>query len=110
MESRGFCGNYILDGNDICFRTQVAVRILVLPVRKWERFVDGVDDAEREQGAVDKILLKVLRKFKIDVEVKIAAVEALNESVGTTGQRDTLGRRWKQIQELVLGEINRIQT
>jgi hypothetical protein len=64
LEERGFLGKYVLDRKEVCYRTQVALRILVLPIRKWERFVDGLEDGEKEQGAVDKWLGKMLKRVR----------------------------------------------
>jgi hypothetical protein len=77
LEERGFLGKYVLDRKEVCYRTQVALRILVLPVRKWERFVDGLEDGEKEQGAVDKVSRKVLREFEQEAKEKIEAIGGL---------------------------------
>ncbi len=103
-------GKYVLDRKEVCYRTQVALRILVVPARKWERFVDGIEDGEKEQGAVDKVLLKVLMEFQGNVGGKIEAVEGLGGGVGTASQRDTLRRRWAQIKALIQAAIERIET
>ncbi|KAE9372392.1 SET domain-containing protein [Stipitochalara longipes BDJ] len=109
LEERGFFGKYVLDRTDVCYRTQVALRILVLPVKKWERFVDGMEDGEKEQGAVDKVLGKVLREFGLEAKEKIEEVEGLDEDMGMEYQRDMLRRRWAQIERLIQAAIDRIQ-
>ena len=94
----------------MCYRTQVALRILVLPIRKWERFVDGLEDMEDEQGAMDRILGKVLKNLKIEVQGKMDSVEGLKEDVGMKCQRDMLRRRWMQIEGLIQAALVRIQS
>jgi len=110
LEERGFLGKYVLDRNDVCYRTQVALRILVLPVRKWERFVDGMEDGEREQGAVNKVLGKVLKGFQLEAKIKIEEVEGLGEDVGMKCQKYMLRSRWVQIERLIQTAVDRIQT
>jgi hypothetical protein len=109
LEERGFLGKYVLDRKEVCYRTQVALRILVLPVRKWERFVDGLEDGEKEQGAVDKVSRKVLREFEQEAKEKIEAIGGLGEEVGMEYQRDMLRRRWVQIEGLIQAAVDRLQ-
>lgn len=109
LEERGFLGKYVLDRRDVCYRTQVALRILVLPAKKWERFVDGLEDGEKEQGTVDKVLGKVLRQFEKEVKEKIKEVMGLGEDVWMECQKDMLRRRWVQIEILIQAAIGRIQ-
>jgi hypothetical protein len=108
LEERGFLGKYVLDRKEVCYRTQVALRILVLPIRKWERFVDGLEDGEKEQGAVDKMLGKMLKEFKEEAKEKIEAIVGLGEEVGMEYQRDMLRRRWVQIEGLIQAAVDRI--
>ena len=110
LEERGFLGKYVLDRKDVCYRTQVALRILVLPIRKWERFVDGLDAGEKEQGAVDQVLGKVLREYEKEVKEKISAVKDLAEDVGMKCQRDMLKKRWVQIETLIQAAFDRINS
>ncbi len=108
LEERIFLGKYILDRKEVCYRTQVALRILVLPIRKWERFVDGLEDMEDEQGAVNIILGKVLKSLKREAKGKLEEVEGLEEDVGMECQRDMLRRRWMQIEALIQAALDRI--
>lgn len=110
LKERGFLGQYVLDSSTVCHRTQVALRILVVNARKWERFVDGMEDGEKEQADVDKVLLKVVMNFKRDVKSKLRAVEGLGGHVGTPEQRQTVERRWKQIEALLQAAVNRIKS
>jgi hypothetical protein len=110
LEERGFLGKYVLDRNDVCYRTQVALRILVLPARKWEHFADGMEDGVKEQGAVNKVLKKVLREFELEAKEKIEELEGLKDEAEMEYQRDMLRRRWSQIEGLIQTALDRIQT
>lgn len=107
LKDEGFLGDYVLDREKVCHRTQVALRCACLPVGKWRRFVSGADDGEREQGQVDLLLLRILGKCKADVGRKLEQVDALGEEMEE--QRDTLGRRWRQIAVLLQRAVDRIQ-
>jgi len=100
----------VLDRNDVCYRTQVALRILVLPARKWEHFADGMEDGVKEQGAVNKVLKKVLREFELEAKEKIEELEGLKDEAEMEYQRDMLRRRWSQIEGLIQTALDRIQT
>ncbi|KAI0883815.1 SET domain-containing protein [Annulohypoxylon maeteangense] len=107
LEEVGFLGKYVLDSDTVCHRTQVAVRLLCCGIREWKRFVDGDDDGERSQRAVDKVLLDLLQEQEQIAEKAISEIEALN--VGDEQQRDVLMKRWRQIQNLVGINITHLQ-
>ena len=113
LKDQGFLGNYVLDRRDVCFRTQVAMRLLSIQIRgstigSWRAFVYGKDDGEKGQKAADQVLLKVLRKVQKDVRAKIEAFENLGSEIGDECQRDMLRRRWEQIGALVQSAVDRI--
>ncbi len=108
LEEEGFLGKYVLDQGTVCYRTQVALRLACLSVGKWRRFVSGADDGVQDQGKVDMVLGKILRKYGRDVEEIIMKVGAAKD--GTVEQRDTLSKRWKQIDGLLKSAIDRIQS
>ncbi|KAK0749578.1 hypothetical protein B0T18DRAFT_437070 [Schizothecium vesticola] len=109
LEEKGFLGNYVLDAETECFRTQVAVRLLSMPlVRDWERFVDEEEEGSEEvQRRADRILVGILRTF-LD---KVWAVKAELEEVttGEEGQREMLMNRWRQIEGLLEATIRRLE-
>ncbi|KAH7412629.1 hypothetical protein BKA64DRAFT_702750 [Cadophora sp. MPI-SDFR-AT-0126] len=106
LEEEGFLGNYVLDRETVCYRTQVALRLACLPLSKWRSFVNGLDDGEKDQAKVDRVLLKLLGKYQKDVLEKIRLVNILDE--GKPDQRDTLNNRWRQIDTLLQRAIDRI--
>lgn len=108
LEEKGFLGKYVLDGNEVCYRTQVVLRILVGGMRKWERFVEGMDDGESEQGKVDELLFEVLKEYQDDVVEKLAALEDLETEM--VAQKQTIEKRWRQIGELLKAGIDRVES
>lgn len=119
LEDVGFLGNYVLDGDTVCHRTQVALRLLVADRRggysvdEWRRFVSGLDDGERSQRGADEVLVTLLEDYGAVVDDKIeevlglkfdAASRDLNES-----RRELLLSRWEQIAHLLRQTIERLQ-
>ncbi|OWP06732.1 SET domain-containing protein [Marssonina coronariae] len=108
LEEEGFLGNYMLDRETVCYRTQVALRLACVPIEEWRRYVRVADGGEKDQAKVDELLLEVLKKYLSDVAQKIKLVDSLTD--GTANQIDTLSRRWKQIDVLLQSAIDRIQS
>lgn len=92
----------------MCYRTQVALRLLCLSYEEWNRLVtDGEDGGEALQREVDGRLVDMLEKYEQVVMRKIRDVEAL-EDVGQKCQREILVTRWRQILKLVEDTIDRL--
>ncbi|ESZ89636.1 hypothetical protein SBOR_9985 [Sclerotinia borealis F-4128] len=107
LKDMGFLGNYLLDRDTICYRTQVALRIFCLPLGRWRRFVDGLEGEEVSQKAAEKILMRVLMAGKT---AAMETIKRIGESrAGLDDQRDTLNRRWMQIVLLLERALNRIE-
>ncbi|KAI8959722.1 SET domain-containing protein [Daldinia sp. FL1419] len=107
LEEVGFLGKYVLDRETVCHRTQVAIRLLCSRVREWKRFVDGIDDGERSQRDVDQLVLGLLKEQRDIADKRISEAQSLD--VGEPQQKETLIKRWKQIQSLVDVNIARLQ-
>ncbi len=108
LDERGFLGNYVLDAKTVCYRTQVALRLLCAQPGQWERLVfEGEDGGEALQEAVDRLLVKVLRKYMGVVERTIHELEDLE--VGQEEQRDMLCTRWRQIRGLINQTVERLE-
>ncbi|KAK4102155.1 SET domain-containing protein [Parathielavia hyrcaniae] len=112
LEARGFLGGYVLDAGTVCYRTQVALRLLCCAsssssVREWEALVDeGEDGGEGLQGEVDGLLVNILKKYRGVVQATITELETLE--VGEAGQREMLRTRWHQIGVLIDRTIERL--
>ena len=76
---------------------------------RWQRLVaNGLEDEDKHQEAVDKILLKALKAHLDSVHERLKQVKVLH--CGLSSQRDTLSRRWKQIHLLLTTAISRIES
>lgn len=119
LEDVGFLGNYVIDDDTVCHRTQVALRLLLtglhdgLAMDEWRRFVNGLDDGERSQPRVDAVLVPLLEEYSSRVADKIEEVEGLKFNPGSQAldesRRDLLLRRWEQISNLVGQTIKRLK-
>lgn len=110
LEEKGFGGGYVLDRETVCYRTQVAVRCMCCGEEEWRRFVEEgkEDDEELMQKRVDERLVGILKKYRGRVGDKLQEVGRLD--VGEACQREVLGLRWRQIDELVKVTIERLET
>ena len=107
LKEASFLGKFVLDRESLCYRTQVALRLLCMPANQWQRLVaDGLDDKDKYQMKVDGILLKALKSHLDSVDEKLKQVDGLD--CGLDSQRETLGRRWKQIHLLLTSSISKI--
>lgn len=99
LEENGLLGKYVLDVNgNVCHRTQCALRALFLPLRRWERFVAGVDDGEKDQAKVNELSNgKVLKEYARVAETMRHQLADLEKSYA----KDMLLSRWHQIGEMV---------
>lgn len=107
LEDTGFSGNYRLDADTVCYRTQVAVRRMCMPVEGWRRLIEGLEDAEVLKGKVDVMIVKLLRAYEKDILGIITELEGMKD--GTEGQRGMLVKRWSQVRVLVEDTIRRLQ-
>lgn len=107
LEEVGFLGKYVLDQHTVCHRTQVALRLLCMPLKSWYRFVNGEDDGEDDQADANQVLLKILTKY--ENQAKEVSEQVMSLKVGLVGQRQIVDRRWKQILAILRAAINRIQ-
>ncbi|ROT37663.1 SET domain-containing protein [Sodiomyces alkalinus F11] len=113
LQHHDFWGGYVLDAQDVCFRTQVAVRSLLRTEAEWLRFALNAVDSEAAQRAVSRKLRSLLELYNSDIEDTIEAVRELDlqDGVGTASQKETqkeiLIARWEQVQAMVRATIAR---
>jgi hypothetical protein len=107
LEEEGFLGNYVLDQDTVCYRTQAALRLLCVPVKRWVLFLAGEDDNEVDQKQVDEILSKLLRRYLKLAKENMKSIGS--STLGLDPQRDALERRWRQISILLSTSISRIR-
>ena len=93
LEAEGWWGNWVLDGEGWCYRTEVAVRLVVGGEGRWYAFLGGDEGGAVEAGRVKGVLRGVLWGVLEDAE-----------DVGTEGDgevEETTARRWEQIRGIV---------
>ncbi len=84
----GYLGGYALlpAKNELCFRTQVAVRANLLTCNEWEYFVASGEDLSEDASS------------KVDMYVKVLLMkEYRKEAVKHAKADSVIGARWKQI-------------
>ena len=107
LREMDFLGKYVLDGEGVCYRTRIALRLFVLPVTQWQRLLSsGLVDNDQHQGAVDGILRNVFNSFLESVDAKLNSIKVLGW--GLPSQRATLSTRWSQIRVLLNTAMKRI--
>lgn len=103
LETAGYLGNYNLipSTNEICFRTQVAIRTLILTSNEWEFFMTTGDDITSDQTEEVKAhLTKMIEPHLKTVAEKMKKLEqAKKQGRGREGVLGIIIERWKQIQE-----------
>ncbi|KAI9819192.1 MAG: hypothetical protein M1827_007348 [Pycnora praestabilis] len=107
LKHAGFLGNYALDGEQVCHRTQVAIRLLLLNPQKWHRYVNGIEDGEKEQITVDEHLVRFLARYTKEANAMINKLQKVEHF--PSGPRAFLETRWAQIQVLFSREMNRVK-
>ncbi|KAI9833281.1 MAG: hypothetical protein M1819_003675 [Sarea resinae] len=106
LRDAGFLGNYVLDQDQVCYRTQVALRSLILPEAKWHRFINGEYDGEREQDEVDEHIVRLLQRYQSQASYAITELES---DGGPSPAAKTLRTRWSQIRDMLSNTIQRIE-
>ena len=86
--------NYVLDRETACFRTQVALRLSIMPDFRWLRFIDGEDDGREQEEEFEAIFAAKLRTFKVQATKTLEAVR--RKDLGLAG-RAMLEARWLQV-------------
>lgn len=108
LEDAGFWGDYKLDAETpVCYRTQVAVRLLLLNDRQWKQVVSGRRDEEQDKDAANKELLAILRRYEKDIRSAIREIDG--SKIGEASMRLALRGRWAQLREIVAAAMSRIE-
>jgi len=105
LGEEGFLGNYIFDKSTFCYRTQAAVRMLLIPmgtysesrmVDRWRQWLAGQEEGEREQAGVDGRSLRILDELRDIGHRSLVEIEKLEHG----SIKDMLERRWEQVLEM----------
>lgn len=105
LKDEGFLGGYVLDGDGVCYRTQVAVRIGLVSENRWRMFLGGLDGGDKDQGGVDEVLRGLIGGYVLKAKGK--ADEVRREGAGLAEQRLTLEQRWLQIIRSLEAQLER---
>lgn len=118
LEDVGFLGNYVLDKDTVCHRTQVALRLMLadmhggMSMDRWHDFVEGIDDGEEDAERINAILVSLLREYESSVAESTKAIQSLQfepaDGILDNGRRATLLLRWGQISKLIDDTLERI--
>ena len=106
LEEAGYLGKYVLDQDDVCYRTQVTLRVLCLPTSKWQSFLNGFDDEKADVAAVNQTLKNVIQSYLDQVDKSLQRLHSLD--IGLPSQRETLSRRWQQIRLLLENKMKEL--
>lgn len=117
----GFLGGYALDPgtNELCFKTQVAVRSVLLTANEWEHYLgSGEDLASDKDVDVIEWLRPGLWDFVQEAETTIEKIVALQKAEHAMhkprssfdSKLSLLHTRWKQIQEALESFLDRSGT
>jgi hypothetical protein len=107
LEDAGFWAGYKLDAETVCYRTQIALRMLFLSDVRWRAVLGGERDEDEDTAVAEGELRKVLGKYEGDVKRRIAEVDGVTE--GTGEMRYALRQRWLQIDKLVEMALARLE-
>jgi hypothetical protein len=108
LKREGFLGKYVLDKRTACYRTQVALKLLCMSPKYWQRLVaNGFEDEDKFQSAINQILLEALNSYLSIAHERLKQVKVLD--CGLLQQRNTLSRRWDQLSLLLTTAISRIE-
>lgn len=100
LQDVGYLGSYALlpATNEICFKTQVAVRAELLTANEWEYFISNGEDLSNDQSEkVKRWLEPFLDGYRSDAESKIAELKAMKTAKSEAGPVQLLLARWQQI-------------
>ncbi|KAI9716092.1 MAG: hypothetical protein M1812_005519 [Candelaria pacifica] len=99
----GYYGNYVLNREGVCYRTQVAVRLLFLPSERWLRFVLGKDDEKLDQRPADEQIVRLLIVYAEEATDTLGKLQTLPPTF--SGSQAILTARWTQIQVMLTETI-----
>jgi hypothetical protein len=98
---------YVLDHSQVCYRTEIAIRLLLLPVQAWHRFVSGTSDGTREQVAVDHRLSTLLEDYQVQISGMLDKIKTTRANPREA--HAVLLMRWDQINMMVEKAIQRLK-
>ena len=110
LQDVGFLGAYALlpSSNELCFKTQVAVRAVLLTCNEWEYFVTNGEDLTSDQTeAVDDFMRPLLRQYRTACCGKVESILAKAAGEDLDPIMDLAVTRWSQIWDALEAYIDR---
>ena len=106
LQDADYWGSYKIDDDTACYRTEIALRALLLPPYQLQDVLDGQRDEELDREIVNRKLLQVVQRCNTEIDQRLDELE--NCSAGTAEMRNMLITRWKQIQGIIQSNIKRL--
>jgi hypothetical protein len=108
LDKTGFLGHYILDKEVTCYRTRVALNLLCMPLRTWQRlFAQGSEGNHRHKAKVARITLQALHALLNRVDEKLQLISSLEHY--PPSQVDMLRKRWEQMSMLLRSAVKNLE-
>lgn len=106
LQDVGFLGGHALlpATNDLCFKTQVAVRAMLLTCNEWEYYVtNGEDLAEDQLTAVKEFIRPLLQQYQKEARSKSVALgqRVASGKAAEENELALLQTRWSQIDDAI---------
>jgi hypothetical protein len=98
-----YYSDYTLDSEDICYRTQTAVRIMTTSNRQMEKFIAGTYSGEKEQAAYENKLREILMEYQEEIEMALATLTALADTSKEHPQIEVIIARWRKLKAMLDG-------
>ena len=106
VRAADFLGDFLLDRNGVCYRTQVALRRLCMPRSEWQKLLtEGIEEPDDHLAAVNSLLTESLKRYLRTAQLYKQDVENLD--CGQNDQIALLRRRWEQMQCLLSAGVHR---
>lgn len=104
LQDVGFLGGYaLLPGtNELCFKTEVAVRAILLTANEWEYFIANGEDLSGDQSGKAREWL--IPRMQVYRKTAVSRLEELDELEVRSGEQEALRLlkvRWRQIRDAV---------
>ncbi|KAK1049842.1 hypothetical protein LTR33_014745 [Friedmanniomyces endolithicus] len=110
LQDVGFLGGYALlpATNELCFKTQVAVRAMLLTCNEWEYFVaNGEDLGEDQSNAVRNFMEPLLSQYLAEAAENFVRIAFRREdAIDMNNEFGLLDTRWTQIAQALEDFLN----
>ncbi|KEY65882.1 hypothetical protein S7711_05884 [Stachybotrys chartarum IBT 7711] len=107
MAANKYWGNFMVDNNAPCYRSQVAARVLGLPEEDWPGVFAGTRDDGPDSEETKRQLAFVLRLYEKDI--RRIMNEIARSYDGEEESRELLRRRWLEVKEMIQTTIARLE-